>query len=473
MDEVDRCHVFDVVLHEGEDPTGLAGALPRRPRCTRDPARLINRSSSRFVGDTITVMHLVSLAVLLVVTPTAVGQVADPAEPLLHSLPPGLVVESSTEVPTAQAEAIGRKLGGRVRRLTNSHLRVHGRSIRVNVITAVDEGNAEALHAGLSRIKSAIFCLRKGDTVVEYVGGDLDVAIATKTSYELGLLEKPARVRYRVVADLATVERPDPMACNELFNQLVATGDGTDRQAARRIDELSRGFTFGRTLRLRSPKVDGGSPTHRLLPPAVDAKESGATIAYSFGDVPLRQGIPFVTVTIDVAVDHTGFREDATAPGDQLTAATPFWPSDDAEIVELARGITAGKSTHDAKVAAILEWLSPGRNLQYSGQAGSRWGTRRVLEQKFGHCWDFSDCFVTLARAAGVPSRQAAGWFYGSSGHVWAEFHREGEGWQQVDPTGGGTLTCGIYHIPYFTSEDGEMPILYVAMPEIEVVEAK
>ena len=96
-----------------------------------------------------------------------------------------------------------------------------------------------------------------------------------------------------------------------------------------------------------------------------------------------------------------------------------------------------------------------------------------MFEQKFGHCWDFADCFVTLCRAADVPSRQVAGWLYGSSGHVWAEFYREGKGWQQVDPTGGGLLRCGIYHIPYFTSEDGEMPILYVSMPRIEATQTK
>lgn len=71
-------------------------------------------------------------------------------------------------------------------------------------------------------------------------------------------------------------------------------------------------------------------------------------------------------------------------------------------------------------------------------------------------------------RAAGVPSRQVAGWLYGSSGHVWAEYHEKGKGWRQVDATGGGLLPCGIYHIPYFTTEDGEMPILYVSMPKIE-----
>jgi hypothetical protein len=49
----------------------------------------------------------------------------------------------------------------------------------------------------------------------------------------------------------------------------------------------------------------------------------------------------------------------------------------------------------------------------------------------------------------------------------------EGKGWQQVDPTGGGILNCGIYHIPYFTSEDGELPIVYLGTPEIKVLETK
>jgi transglutaminase-like putative cysteine protease len=138
----------------------------------------------------------------------------------------------------------------------------------------------------------------------------------------------------------------------------------------------------------------------------------------------------------------------------------------------LAKQITVGRKTNEAKVQAILAWLTPGKNVKYSGQTGSRWGTLKVLEQKFGHCWDLSDCFVTLARASGVPSRQVAGWLYGSSGHVWAEYYEDGKGWQQVDPTGGGQLACGIYHIPYFTSDDGEMPIVYVAMPQIKILKA-
>ena len=86
------------------------------------------------------------------------------------------------------------------------------------------------------------------------------------------------------------------------------------------------------------------------------------------------------------------------------------------------------------------------------------------------HSW-LSRFAVTLARAAGVPTRQVGGWLYGASGHIWAEVLVEGTGWQQVDPTGGGELTCGTSYIPYFVTEDGHMPILYAQMPTIELVE--
>lgn len=397
----------------------------------------------------------------------------EPAELLLRDVPPGVTVESSMEIPSAQTKAIGQKLGGEILRLTNSVIRVHGRSIQVNVLTAVDEPNASAIHDALAKIKPYPACQRKGSVVIEFVGKDIEAALALKTSYELGLLAKPDTVRYRVTAQLATSEKVDYMACNTLFNQFLALQSGDSVNAIQQINELAKRFTFGSTLVLSNPSLDGASAKRSFDPPATGSKASDATTVYSFGELETRQNVPFVTATIEVTVDKSGLRKAIARPSEQLTASTAFWPADDPAIVALAAQITAGKTTNGAKAMAILEWLSPGQNLKYSGQTGSRWGTRKVFEQKFGHCWDFSDCFITLARAAGVPSRQVAGWFYGSSGHVWAEFYREDQGWQQVDPTGGGKLLCGIYHIPYFTSEDGEMPIVYVAMPKIETLELK
>jgi hypothetical protein len=411
------------------------------------------------------------VAVLFILALETSSLVAIAAEPLLRELPPGVFVDKSTEAPAAQTDAISKKLGGRITRLSNSIVRVHGRAIQVNVITAANEADAKAIHAGLAKIKAFPFCLRKDSLVVEYVGQDLDAAIALKTSYELELLPKPKKVQYRVRAELATIQKADYMACNPLFNLFLAVQQGTDPNAAKQIAELAQRFEFGHTLVLRHPLL--AAARYTFEPASQGMTEAGSAIAYTFGEQPNRHGVPFVTANMDIAVDGTGLREDSTPPGAALTAPTPFWPASDPKIVALANEITQGKTNHGAKAMAILEWLTPGTHIKYSGETGSRWGTAKVLEQKYGHCWDFADCFVTLARASGVPARQVAGWLYGSSGHVWAEFYREGKGWQQVDPTGGGKLRCGIYHIPYFSNDEGEMPIVYLSLPQIETVTDK
>jgi transglutaminase-like putative cysteine protease len=119
-------------------------------------------------------------------------------------------------------------------------------------------------------------------------------------------------------------------------------------------------------------------------------------------------------------------------------------------------------------VAAILDWLVPGKNLKYGGQAlGSRYGVKNVLKQRFGRCWDFSDCFVTLCRAVGVPCRQVMGWLHGESGHVWAEVLIEGKGWRQVDPTAG--MGCDCRYIPYLASEAGPVSLVYVSAVNIKI----
>ena len=237
---------------------------------------------------------------------------ADPTEPFLRNLPAGVFLESSAVIPPAQTKAISQNLGGEIKRLTNSVVRVHGRPIKVNAITSVDEANAEAIHAALTKIKSYPFCLRKGKLVIEYVGSDIDAALATKTTYELGLEQKPESVRYRVIAELATIDQADYMACNPLFNQFLALQGGANQDALREINDLSKKFQFGRTLVLRNPQLDG-SATHEFQPATTGAEENGAAIAYSFDQLPNREGVPYATVTIDITLDDTGFRESAAS----------------------------------------------------------------------------------------------------------------------------------------------------------------
>jgi hypothetical protein len=417
------------------------------------------------------VLDIFGCVVVLLAAKAAFAQEVESGS-VLKKLPPGLVLEGSTVAPADQLQAIGKKLGGQLERLTNSQLTVHGRGIQVNLLLAADETSAAAILESLHQIKPHPFAFRTGRQVVEYVGESIDEALALKTSYELGLMEKPRRVRYQVIAQLATVDSGDYMACNPLFNAFLAAESRPGGTTTKQIKDLSAKLEFGNSLTLRHPKLFDEPSEFQFDPQPAQTTESSNQFIATFENLPNKFDVPYTTATLQITVDESGLVP-ADEPGPELVAATVFWPADDPAIRKLAEQITAGKSSNGAKALAILQWLAPGKNVKYSGKTGSRWGSATVFEQRFGHCWDFSDCFVTLCRAAGVPARQVAGWFYGSAGHVWAEFYREGKGWQQVDPTGGGELRCGIYHIPYFTTDDGQMPIVYVAMPKIQLVSSE
>ncbi|MHC4426907.1 MAG: transglutaminase domain-containing protein [Planctomycetota bacterium] len=416
-----------------------------------------------------------SLGLLMLVSIICSAANADPADKCFEDLPYGCFVTKSIVVPRGQTATIGQKLGASIEKLSNTYLTMHGSPIQVNILDARTEADAAKLYITISNMKRhPAFCLRIGKRVIEYVGND--PALATKTSYELGFLQKPKRIRYRIRADISTVDKADYMSFNRLFNIFVATDTkNPSKEAVSEIAILSKRFQFGSSITVRAPDIGKSRAVYEFTPgPHAQEPAKGDVITYLFRNPPKVLGVPYVTATIEISTDETGYVPRTRKAEETLLSSTEFWPSNDAEIVALARKIMTGKSTTKEKVQAILEWLTPGKNIKFGGPVtGSRWGVKKVLKQKFGRCWDFSDCFVTLCRASGIPCRQVGGWLYGTSGHIWAEYLDEGKGWKQVDATGGGRLNCGIYHIAYFTSETGEMPILYVSMPSIEIVETK
>jgi hypothetical protein len=412
------------------------------------------------------------LAYLMLTMTVSLLTASEVAHKCFEKLPFGCFVTRSDVIPKGQTDAIGKKLGTTIKKLSNTYLQVQGKPIQVNILETKTSSDAKLLYKTISSMKkNSAFCLIHGAKVIEFCNADASTAI--KTAYELGFSEKPKQIQYRVAAHISTIDKADYMEFNKLVNVLLKTNtQNPSKESIAQIKSLSRGFTFGKSLVLR--KQPDRSATYHFMPePTKTENLTHEQVVYFFDHPPKVLGIPYVTLKASIICNDSGWTPTVRKTETSLLATTPYWPVNDPQIQKLAKKIISGKRTQEEKVQAILEWLTPGKNMNSSGPTGSRWGVKKVLEQKYGHCWDSSDLFVTLSRASGIPSRQVGGWLYGTSGHIWAEILIDGKGWQQVDPTGGGRLHCGIYHIPYFTTETGEMPILYLAMPEIEIVETK
>ncbi|MCA9242722.1 MAG: transglutaminase domain-containing protein [Phycisphaerales bacterium] len=413
--------------------------------------------------------HRIAICAAACFVTAAYGQVdrLDPvARKAIHELPIEWQVISSNEIDAAQVQQIGQRLGADVRGLSNAVFSVMGKRIQVNTIVCVDSQAAEAVLAGLRQSKPAFACRAVGPIAIEFVGQDDN--LIRRAGYDLKLAPRPEHLRYRVRVRVAPLKRcPDYMKWNGAVNAIVAAeADKSNASLRAQRDELLAGFEFGDQLILG--KHAGLEYTFDPAPAREDVDNSRGLARYQFKDLPRQDDIPYVTMT---ATYTTGgnYMSDPRKPSAACTKSTADWPADDPELRKLADEVTAGAKSDADAVDALLRWLRPNVNIRFAGQTGSRYGVTDVLSQKRGHCWDFSDLFITLCRAKGIPARQIAGWIYGGEGHVWAEVWIDGH-WKQVDATGGGMVDCEPYHIGYVVSENGGMPMLYVTLPEIELL---
>lgn len=155
-----------------------------------------------------------------------------------------------------------------------------------------------------------------------------------------------------------------------------------------------------------------------------------------------------LTLRFDVTRNEVS-RRDLSAP------ETPWDPRDyaldlaptrlgptDGRIRALADRITAGQTTVVAKARAIYDWVVDHTYRDPQTRGCGSGDVCTLLSRPGGKCADISSVFVALARAAGVPSREAFGIRLGKAPvvdvtgwqHCWAEFYLPGTGWVPVDP---------------------------------------
>lgn len=394
--------------------------------------------------------------------------------PLTGDLPDGWRRGDVVALAPDQVQGLSARFGGKIESIENLHFAHRGRACQVNRIVCATESDARAVEAKLIEFKGDPSQVRRDandpKVVLELYCRDASLLTLAKTT--LGF--QPEKQTYRVEFTAVPLEKIDFQKWNPLFN-LFLEYDGTpdeDRRAEveARIRALTQGVEFGRTIRLRS-HGQGAVPIRATFSPApesVRTSDDGAHRFYEFGELPKKAGLPVVRVTLEVE-SHAG----AATPGQAPTAAdrgvTQAWPIDSKVVRELAKSVTESASTDSERVDAILRWMSDPKNLRYGGEVvGSRYGVEQTISQKYGRCWDYSDVFVTLCRASGVPSRQVLGWLDGVSGHVWAEVYVEGEGWRAVDPTG--VPPCGSHYIPYFGGADGSASFAYASGVDVRVL---
>jgi hypothetical protein len=159
-------------------------------------------------------------------------------------------------------------------------------------------------------------------------------------------------------------------------------------------------------------------------------------------------------------------------PGSLVSAYTKsskYWDTSSAEIVEIANNLkdenkTVSQNAYEA-YKFVLSNLDYDFNLVKGDYIDRKGALSALIESENNGCMEFTDLFISIARAMGIPARQLSGYAISSDTgpekplslnlkggdllHSWAEFYDPAYGWIPVDPTWGDTSG-----IDYFTKLD-------------------
>lgn len=153
-------------------------------------------------------------------------------------------------------------------------------------------------------------------------------------------------------------------------------------------------------------------------------------------------------------------------PEELLTLYTKpqkFWETYDPDIIKKAQELVDREKSVADNARQIYDFVT--KELTYSSERVTknliRYGASQAFKRKDeAVCMEFTDLYIALARAAGIPAREIDGYAYtfdterrptiGDVLHTWVEIYIPTIGWIQIDPTWGAT-TKGL---DYFSKLD-------------------
>jgi hypothetical protein len=408
-----------------------------------------------------------TLAVIALIASLAVPAAAVPSPPPIDDtlLPFCWGIRSTVEGSPREVSTLAAKTGAAVESIVNYKVNAAGIPLQVNVVTCASAADADTLYRFFTKsgLPPGRFAAA-GERVYEFISQNPGVAAKMKDL--LGLGGRGVKV-WRVEMEVVPLVRGDDSRWNDFFNALSANRrDPEDEDAVMRVIDLSADFRFADSLRVRMEHPSWGAPTYSFSPQGTIDGELRDILTVAFTGLPRRVDVPRVEVFATVPTRSFAAYEPAAAPDKySLLRATDPWPVAHVAVRNALAECYQRDWPQRRNVESILCWVY--HNIDYGGdQVGSRYGTLEVLEQRYGHCWDKTDVFISMCRMIDVPARQVYGWIAGQSGHVWAEVYLEDEGWVSVDPTCSWLGVTDDY-IPLFISEDGHPPFVYADIPRI------
>jgi hypothetical protein len=159
----------------------------------------------------------------------------------------------------------------------------------------------------------------------------------------------------------------------------------------------------------------------------------------------------------------------------KYTAAQPYWETSSSEVQKAAAGLKNARDIYNYVVKTL--------SYDYSkvSENTSRNGARKsLLKPDNSVCLEFTDLFVALARAKGIPARAVEGYAYTENDklrplslvkdvlHAWPEYYDDAkQAWIAVDPTWGNTTGGTDYfdvldfdHVAFvIKGSDSEYPV--------------
>lgn len=145
-----------------------------------------------------------------------------------------------------------------------------------------------------------------------------------------------------------------------------------------------------------------------------------------------------------------------------------YWEVEHPKIAEIANKLKDTNKTVSENAQAIYDYV--GQNLKYDfnlvrNEYIERNGALKALtEDNSWACMEFTDAFIAIARAMGIPARELNGYAFSGENankpisigfksgdvlHAWPEFYDPKYGWIAIDPTWGSTSG-----LDYFTRLD-------------------